>query len=474
MRITLPTTPRRRVFAASVAVAFTACWTAVGVSMPASADPGQSDAPPVISPARPLPLPPELDPGFYHQPPEVLAATAPGGIIAARQVTLANFSVFPLNVDAWQVAYRSNNSRDEPISAVATLIKPRGVAPEPRKLLSMQLAEDSTAGYCTPSYGLQHLSLSALGGQLDVPGEFILAQGALQQGWALVIPDHQGPESAFAAGPLAARITLDGIRAATSFAPLEVGPTAPVGMYGYSGGSIPTVHAAELHPSYAPELNIKGAAAGGVGADLGMAVDLANGQATSGVVLAAVLGLSREYPEFEAFLEEKMDPVGRTLLAAKAPLCVQYQGAVLPFLNIKGMMRTPGDPLREPVVAAMLDETRMGSELPDMPMFLWHSALDEVLPLAATDQLVDSYCRNPDATVRYTRDHLSEHVIAGIAGFPSAMLWLRDRLNEVPVDAGCSVQDVPSMVGDAEQQAYFASVVGETVAALFGKAIGAR
>lgn len=440
------------------------------VGTPAAAEP----APQAIEPARVLPLPPELDPGFYHPPAEVFGAKAPGEIIAVRQVNVGNFGLIPLNVDAWQVSYRSNNSRDEPIPAVATLIKPRGTAPTPRKLLSVQIAEDSTAGYCTPSYALQHLSVAPFVGQIVAPAEFLFAQAALQQGWAVVIPDHQGPNSAYAAGPLAGRITLDGIRAATSFAPLEVGPDAPVGMYGYSGGSIATGHAAELHRTYAPELNIAATAMGGVGADLGAALEMSNNQATSGLVFAAVMGLSREYPEFAAFLDRNLDPLGKTLMTLKAPLCVQYQSSLFPFLNMKGMMRTQGDPMRDPAVAAMLDDTRMGRSVPAMPMFIWHSAWDEILPLHATDQLVDTYCTDPNAQVTYTRDHASEHIVAEVTGGPAALMWMRDRLNGVPATRGCTTTDVPSMLGTPGQLDFMGSMLGETFASFFGKPIGAR
>ncbi|NEW47153.1 lipase family protein [Nocardia cyriacigeorgica] len=440
------------------------------VGTPAWAEP----AAPPIEPARVLPLPPELDPGFYHPPADVVAAKAPGEIIAARQVNVANFGIIPLNVDAWQVSYRSNNSRDEAIPAVATLIKPRGASPDPRKLLSVQIAEDSTAGYCTPSYALQHLSVASFVGQIVAPAEFVFAQAALQQGWAVVIPDHQGPNSAYAAGPLAGRITLDGIRAATSFAPLEVGSESPVGMYGYSGGSIATGHAAELHKSYAPELNIAATAMGGVGADLGAALEMSNNQATSGLVFAAVMGLSREYPEFATFLDRNLDPLGKALMTIKAPLCVQYQSALLPFLNMKGMMRSPGDPLRDPAVAAMLDDTRMGQSVPEMPMFIWHSAWDEILPLHSTNQLVDTYCKDPNAQVHYTRDHASEHIVAEVTGGPSALLWMRDRLNGVPATPGCTTADAASMLGTPGQLEFMGSVIGETLVSFFGKPIGAR
>ncbi|WP_280220306.1 lipase family protein [Nocardia neocaledoniensis] len=430
--------------------------------------------PAAIAPAPVIPLPPELDPGFYLPPADVVAATEPGAIIAARQVTVADFGVLPIAVDAWQVSYRSNNSRDEAIPAVATLIKPRGQAVSPRKLLSVQLAEDSTAGYCAPSYALQHLSVAPVAGQIVVPAEFLFAQAALAQGWAVVVPDHQGPNSAYAAGPLAGRITLDGIRAATGFAPLEVGEGGPVGLYGYSGGSIATGHAAELHASYAPELNIVGAAEGGVGADLGAALSMANNQLTSGLVFAAVLGLTREYPDFAAYLDQRLDPLGKGLSAIKSPLCVQYQSALLPFLNLTGMIGSDGNPLDDPPVAAMLDDTRMGKTVPDMPLFIWHSAWDEILPLAATNTLVDTYCRDPGTSLTYTRDHASEHIVAEVVGGPAALLWLRDRLDGIPAPQGCTTSDAGTMAATPGALAFLGDSLAAKFAALFGVPLGSR
>ncbi|MBF6202457.1 triacylglycerol lipase, partial [Nocardia cyriacigeorgica] len=72
---------------------------------------GPVAAEPAVTPAPVIPLPPELDPGFYLPPADVVAATAPGAIIAARQVRIADFGLLPVDVDAWQVSYRSNNSR---------------------------------------------------------------------------------------------------------------------------------------------------------------------------------------------------------------------------------------------------------------------------------------------------------------------------------------------------------------------------
>lgn len=458
---------RIRIIAAIAATIAIAAGAAVA---PAGAAPTSSTV--RVAPAPAVPLPPELDPGFYNPPTAKVKPARPGQILAARRINAATFGVIPLNVDAWQVSYRSTDSHGAPIAAVSTLLKPRGATRGPRKVVSMQLAEDSTAGYCSPSYTVQQWSVSSFAGQIVVPAELLIAQGMLAQGWAVTIPDHQGPKNAYAAGPLGARITLDGLRAAKNFAPLGVDDASPMAMYGYSGGAIVTGHAAELKSTYAPELNVVGVAEGGVPADLKVVLQAAQNNITSGLVLAAILGLSKEYPDFKRFLDRQMNPVGKAIMAVKEPLCVQYQSSILPFLNNSGFLNWPGDPLNAPAVKRVFADTRMGKSTPTMPMYMWNSALDEIIPVGQVDTLVSKYCRDPAAQVTYTRDHLSEHVIAEISGAPLALLWLRDRLDGKPAQKGCRTSDQLSMATDAHWWPTFSGVVGTDLAGLFGAAIG--
>ncbi|MFH5207292.1 lipase family protein [Antrihabitans sp. NCIMB 15449] len=444
----------------------------IAVSAPASAEPSIP-----VQPALPFPhfpLPPELDPGFYEPPADVVASKAPGELIAARQVTLANLSLIPANVDAWQLSFRSNNTRGEAIPSVATVIKPRGNGTGPRNLLSFQPAEDSLGHYCTASYALQQGSIPGLiTGQQVLAAQFLEIQAAVAQGWAVVVPDHQGPDSAYAAGPLAGRITLDGIRAAENFDLLGLaGRDTQVAMLGYSGGAIATGHAAELHESYAPELNIVGAAEGGIPADITAMLNLANNNAASGLIMGGMIGVSREYPELAALMNAKLDPLGKALVAAKNPLCVAYQAALLPFGNLKGMFETPGDPLDDPIAKSVLDKIKMGKSVPQFPMYMYQANPDWIVPVGPVNTLVDTYCQDPNAKVQYTRDHFSEHLTLEIAAVPSAMLWIRDRFAGVPVAAGCTTTDVGSMALDERTWPVWQSVVGDLVAGLFGKPIG--
>ncbi|MGO3328416.1 lipase family protein [Gordonia sp. (in: high G+C Gram-positive bacteria)] len=442
-----------------------------GVATPAEAAPTATTTKYVPAPL--VPLPQELDPSFYRPAPAKVAAAAPGEIIAARKITPANFGAVPINVDAWQLSFASTDTSGRAIPAVTTILKPRGAAANrPRKVISMQIAEDSTAGYCATSYAVQHLNAAPLLGQAVAPAELLIAQGFLHQGYAVVLPDHEGPNHAYAAGPLGARITLDSLRAAKSFAPSTITDASPIGMYGYSGGAIVTGHAAELKKSYAPELNIVGAAEGGVPADLGPVLNAAQNNVTSGLVLGAIAGLTREYGYFDRFLDRHLNPTGKALLALKGPLCVQYQAMTFPFLNNKGFIGWPGDPLKAPPVKRVLTETKMGTTRPDMPMYIWNSALDEIIPVGQVDTLVRDYCRTDGPSITYTRDHMSEHVIAEVSGAPRALLWLKDRLDGKTIEPKCTTRNELSMMTDASWWPTFSDVIGADLAALFGARLG--
>ncbi|MFF7942839.1 lipase family protein [Nocardia gamkensis] len=397
-------------------------------------------APSAAEPELPVVVvaPPEQDP-FYRPSAELVASKRPGEILAARPVTIANQLDGALDAEAWQVSYRSGDSADQPIAAVATLLKPSAGN---GKLVSLHAAEDSTGLFCAPSYTVRR---SAQAGLLD--GQIDPLRGApalLAQGWTVVVPDHQGPNSAFAHGPLAARIALDGIRAAERFGPLHLpGAATEVAMWGYSGGSIPTLHGAELRSAYAPEVNLVGVVSGGTDVDLEVLSREANKGPGAGLVAAAIIGLAREEPELNAYLWANATPRGRQLLTAKDRGCVLHQAALEPFLDVDSLVR--GGILHTPVLRAVFDRTRMGKSVPDSPVLLYHATADWLVPIGPADALASTYCRDPAARVTYIRDHASEHLTLNTLAENRVIAWLRDRFAGVPVQDNCTVTDMGSI-----------------------------
>src|SRR6266487_2199029 len=196
--------------------------------------------------------PPADDP--FYRVSENLEAFCPGEVLDGRPVEVRSLRRL-VKADAWQVKFRSTDTRGAAVSGVTTVMIPRrSFTGSVRPMLAYQCAIDSLGAAADPSYTLRH------GNQKELP----LMARALRRGWAVVTTDYTGPRHAFGVGLVAARFVLDGIRAAIAFEPAGFDAATPIGLWGYSGGAQATLCAAEQHPTYAPELNIVGAAAGGI------------------------------------------------------------------------------------------------------------------------------------------------------------------------------------------------------------------
>ncbi len=447
-------------------------------SVAATASPAPDQQPVPIQPVLPFPIPPvppELDPDFYNPPQDVVASKQPGEIFTAREVHLADFySIVPLNIDAWQLSYRSTDTEGRPIAAVTTVMKPRDDNPgAPRNLLSYQFSEDSNAQYCAPSYALQQASIPGYyTTQYIVPYEFLLPISALGAGWAVSMPDHEGPRSAFAHGPLGARISLDGIRAAENFAPMRLNRDTKVAAAGYSGGALPSGHLAELHSSYAPELNIVGVAEGGNLPDLHAAFALANHNLAAGLILSGILGVAREDRELAGFIDRHANAFTAGLKPIKNGLCLA-SATVLPFADLNSVFGM-GDIFTDPAVIHADNALRQGNTTPDIPMFIYHSNPDWVAPVGAVNRLVDRYCGDPAARVQYVRDNFSEHITLQVAAMARVLLWLKDRFDGVPVAPGCHIHDEGSMNLDPAAWPQWLRTAGTLLAGIVQQPIGTR
>ncbi|MEC3916404.1 lipase family protein [Nocardia sp. CDC160] len=433
--------------------------------------PAFSQPPIAVEPVPTLTVPPEFD-DFYKPAAGVVAAAEPGQILRARAIAPALFGFVHLNIDAWQLLYRTTDSHGEPVATVTTVLVPRGPAPEGgRKLLSYQIAEDSLPQYCAPSYVLQSGAIPAnfVGG---IESLIPLAAG-VGQGWTVSIPDWEGPNLAFAASRLNAQATLDGIRAVESFSPAQLsGPDTPTALWGYSGGTVPSAFAGEIAESYAPELNIVGVAVGGVaGGTLPLALRHNSGGLYSGLVTVAIEGLANEYPEVRKVLEDNLDTAGKLLLGTKKLFCQSVNTAILPFFDYLAHFR--GDPLQNPDIQRVLADIALGQRVPSMPVYFYHAQYDEILPNVGTDQVIDGYCRGNAPSVTYVRELLAEHISGAITSLPGAFNWLRDRLDGVAATPGCTTTNPISTLTEPETLQAILELVPLDIRALLGQAIGA-
>ncbi len=413
----------------------------------------------------------------FYFPQGDLSKSAPGTILSQRAppAAVAAFGIVPAKLNyTQQLLYRTSDNHGNAIATVATVLVPHNA--DLGKLLSYQIAIDAASIDCAPSYALQEDSdRGALAGTLLSQAEFLLIEAALEQGWVVVVPDFQGPQSSYLANKLAGYATLDGIRAAlASTASTGIRSDATVTMWGYSGGSLASQWAAELQPAYAPELKIAGAAVGGTVPNVANVIKAINGQPLAGFIPTGVLGLASQYPAAGPLVDAALKPESKALFYSPLKQCLTANAAAFLFKDVLGMFTDRNFLLTNEVLVGITEENSLvGKTTPTIPLFWYKSAMDEVSPVADSDKLVDTYCA-AGASVEYVRDVLSNHGAYAVIGAPLAFSWLKGVMEGgqgVP-KTGCSRKTQLSGVLDKSQFEVLPKLVADTLLDLLGKNVG--
>jgi hypothetical protein len=364
--------------------------------------------------------PPTDDP--FYRVPERVGDFRPGEVLEGRSVEVRAVR-HVIEADAWQVKFGSTDVDGAASWGVATVMVPRRRFEGPvRPLLSYQCAIDALGATGDPSYTLRR------GDQLELP----LIALALRRGWAVVTTDFNGPQHAFCAYPLVAHFVLDGIRAALAWQPAGLDADAPISMWGYSGGALATLFAAERQATYAPELSIVGAAAGGAGVDITSSPQMFDdGNLLSGIPFGAVIGASRGFPDVD--LHSVLTPQGRAMVAAAAEMTMEQLVASFPFVRWSDYLTVPSV-FDIPGMRAAFEQGRLGRATPVIPLHLYHAVHDKYPAVADVDTLVEQY-RREGVDVTYRRFRFGGHMTVLLTGVPGSLRFLSDRF-AAPSPAG--------------------------------------
>lgn len=361
-------------------------------------------------------LTPDQDP--FYVPPANWQLTTPGTILRSRSV----FIPMALLSTNTQMLVRSTDAKGQPTTVVSTLMVPwAGLANRP--LVSYQPAINSLGDQCNPSYTLQ------TGGFLL---ESSMVSSLLNKKWAVVVTDYQGAANAFSAGRMAGNGTLDGIRAAERLTGSGLSVNTSVGLWGYSGGGQASAWAAQLHPSYAPELKIKGVAAGGVPADAKALAYYLDGGSAAGTFLLGAVGLTRQYPE----MIPALNAAGNAMRQAIGDKCVLDAYLSYPNRHLNEFTVAP-DPLETAILQPIFADNKLGGIKPTAPVFLYHSVVDDLVPFEPTHEARNQWC-SMGATVQWVASSTGSHLAMASNSSSAAVGYLTDRFNGVAAPNNCS------------------------------------
>ncbi|KAK5706691.1 hypothetical protein LTR97_001681 [Elasticomyces elasticus] len=390
---------------------------------------------------------PNIDP--FYQAPGNIASYSNGEVIRHRAVAT---TLVGRAVESYQVFYRTTDAQGDAIGTVATILAPTNPNLPP-KVFSYQAAEDALNLDCAPSWGWVNKS-SALEYyyQSDAP---VLAQWVLAQGYYFVSSDFEGPDAAWLVGLTEGRATLDGIRATINHFHLPVSQTS-IGLWGYSGGAHATAWAGSLAATYAPELNIVGAAFGGTPTDLSLASTVIGGGIAALLSGAGLIGLASGRPDLNATLNTLLTPYGvEVVTKLRAPnICVNANLATFADVNFTRMFTE--NPWTNPAIAKIVaDESLLSNAsslpvpVPKFPRFQFHGTSDKTIPYIIEAQYVAQQCA-AGADIRFFSLPDQDHGPAYMNSIPGAAQFILDAFAGTLGNVACGANVTVPSIGSAE------------------------
>lgn len=326
--------------------------------------------------------------------------------------------------------FRSTDIHGQPVAASETVLTPTAAwhGGGRRPLLTVQPAYDSLGTQCDPSYTLQTSPTLAASTLTTI-------NALLPTGVEIVIPDYEGPDALFGIGDQEGRIVLDGIKAAERSGLGGIGGSTKVVAFGYSGGGLATAWSAELQPTYAPGVNLVGAAEGGVAANIKKSITLLDGGPYAVLGLMALAAISRAYPH--AGIHAALNAHGRAIFKQIGSSCSSTAlMSRLAGVTLDSLTRQPnllGSASLKPVFAAL----RLGQNPPRTSIFNFQGTADQVVGFTPDLHLVRYYCRQ-HVTVDFTAMRNATHLTALTAATASATEWLSNRLKGLPAPDNCA------------------------------------
>jgi hypothetical protein len=395
-------------------------------------------------------VPPGQDPFYRYQGTIPLADIAPGTVLKTRVLSY-HVAGLALPVTAVQLLYRSTGAIGQPTVNVTSVLEPPfSLGPPP--VVSYQSLYDSLNPNDEPSYAISGgLTLGGVVANL----ESVLIAPALAAGEAVVVADTEGEKADFGAGPEYGMNTLDSLRAALSSPATGLANSSKIGLIGYSGGAIATEWAAELAPSYAPDVNqrLVGAAMGGVLVDPDHNLNYVNGSSLwAGITPMAVIGIARA---FHVALTPYLSAYGKQLnTRLQHASIVQVLGAY-PGLTWKQLaLPKYKTPESVPAYVKIANQLIMGTGgTPTVPLFIAQGANGElegtpgnkpgigkgdgVMIAGDVRTLAREYCAH-NVPVEYMQYDSLSHLTTAVPWAAGAAAWLSGRFAGTPPPQDCA------------------------------------
>ncbi|WP_420037534.1 lipase family protein [Streptomyces sp. cg28] len=400
-------------------------------------------------------------PAFYTPPTEL---PAKDGTLLRTEAMPLGLSIpgldgRPMPGTATRLMYKSTDSSGQPVAVTGAYIEPTATWKNsgPRPLVAVAPGTMGQGDQCAASFALEH-PLTLNGDTVSVGYEALAVYRILATGAAVVITDYVGLGAADRLHTYVNRLDeghalLDAARAARAVPGASVTPASPTGLYGYSQGGGATAAAAELQPSYAPDIPLAGTYSGAPPADLTSTMKGIDGSALAGALAWSINGFAQADPDLRAVVQANINGAGKAALDDASTMCVG--DALFGYGFAKSTKWTKDGTsiadviASEPRAQAALDRQRIGTLKPAGPVRVATGIHDDIVPHGQARQLAKDWCgKGGDVTYKAIAlpnlgdKILTNHLVPLLTDQGDAVSWLEDRLSGKPATSNCRTMPV--------------------------------
>ena len=390
----------------------------------------------------------------FYTPPDPLPPGAPGDLIRtepSRLVLEPSGQLGAIMADATRIMYRSTDVHGNPMAVTGTYFEPYNDWPGggPRPLIVYGPGTQGQGDQCAPSRQFNQGIHWRPYLDLAFNYEELFVSTMVARGFAIVMTDYQGLGTpglhTYVGRVPQGDAMLDAARAAKKLPDTSLESEGPIAFWGYSQGGGAAASAAELAPSYAPELKVVGTYAGAPPADLKELFPYADGSVLVGAVGYALNSVMTAYPEHADAIRSKLTPRGEDILFKVADQCVAETLAKFMFRHLQPYFNEDINELvNEEPFSSLFDEQRIGRLKPNAPVMILSNRYDPLVPWTAANQLGRDWCAQGADVQFWTNEEppflnkaIVNHALPMLVDGERAMQWIADRFNGLPSTPNC-------------------------------------
>jgi dienelactone hydrolase len=395
-------------------------------------------------------------PAFYTPPASLPSAN--GALVRSEPLPLA-LSLpglnGPLPGRATRIMYKSTDSTGQAVAITGAYLEPtaKWTGAGARPLVVLAPGTMGQGDQCTTSLALQNGLVLGIGSNqstVSIGYEVLAIYRLLAKGVAVVQTDYIGLGTPDRLHTYVNRVdeghaVLDAARAASALTKTSL---TNVGFYGYSQGGGAVASAAELQPSYAPDVPVSATYSGAPPANLADVTAAIDGTELVGAIGWAVNGFVQSDPSLKPLLDKYLSDAGRTALTDLSTMCVG--DAIFSYANQKtSNWTTNGQTIAaiiqsEPNLQAFVASQLIGTTKPAGVVRVATGVNDNLVPHAQARTMAADWCQQggdvvyAPISIAKTSSPLLNHFGPLLSDQGTAVNWLSDRLAGQPAASTCS------------------------------------